>query len=142
MTRTDGGRKVRILIIEDNAADVSLLRLALDSANVDCELRVLEDGGEGMAFIRQQGIYAGLPIPDLVVLDVNLPKKDGLEILASMRASALFGGVSVVVLSSSSWPRERAKMEQFGITRFIAKPADLDEYLKIGIILKELLAGM
>jgi CheY-like chemotaxis protein len=136
------GRIVRILVIEDNMADVNLLRMALESAQVDYELQVLEDGGEGLAFIGQQGNYAGLPIPDLVVLDVNLPKKDGLEVLEAMRSSPLLAGVMVVVLSSSSWPRERAKMERFGIARFIAKPADLEEYLKIGFILKELLAGV
>jgi CheY-like chemotaxis protein len=141
MTHADGNRIFRILAIEDNMADVSLLRLALESASVDCELRVLEDGAEGLAFVGQEGRYAGLPIPDLVVLDVNLPKKDGLEVLEAMRASHLFAEVMVVVLSSSSWPRERDRMHQFGIARFIAKPPDLEEYLKIGFILKELLAG-
>jgi CheY-like chemotaxis protein len=142
MTQAEGDRIARILVIEDNLADVSLLRLALENARVDCELRVLEDGGEGLAFIGQEGKYGGLPIPDLVVLDVNLPKKDGLEVLAAMRASPRFAEVGVVVLSSSSWPRERAKLHQFDIVRFITKPTDLEEYLKIGFILRELLARM
>jgi CheY-like chemotaxis protein len=141
MPDAEGHHRVRILAIEDNMADVDLLRLALENAQVDCELSVLEDGGEGVAFIGREGKYAGLPIPDLVLLDVNLPKKDGIEVLEAMRANPQFSNVKVVVLSSSSWPRERAKMQQFGIARFIAKPPDLEEYLNIGFILKELLAA-
>ena len=74
------------------------------------------------------------------MLDLNLPKNEGIEVLQAMRASPVFGMAPIAILSSSSSTRERARIEQFGIGRYITKPADLDEYLKIGFILKELLA--
>jgi CheY-like chemotaxis protein len=129
----------RILLIEDNPADVDLLRRAFKSARLECELTLMEDGAEAMAFIRGQGPYAAAPPPDLVVLDLNLPKNDGVEVLQAMRASPQFSSVPVAILSSSSSPRERARVEQFHIGRFITKPPDLDEFLEIGSTLKSLL---
>lgn len=139
MTGESGGRKVHVFVVEDNPADVLLLRMALQHAELDCELTVIDDGREALDFVRQRGQYASAPAPDLAVLDLNIPKNDGLEILEAMRADRAFAEVPVAILSSSSSPRDRAKMEPFRIGRFIAKPPDLDEYLKIGLILKELL---
>jgi CheY-like chemotaxis protein len=135
----DEARKYQILLVEDNAADVQLLRMALKTADVDCELNVMEDGAEALALVRQREKFAGEAIPDLAVLDLNLPKNGGLEVLEAIRASQVFGRVPVAILSSSSSPRERAKIEQFGVRRFITKPLDLDEFMKIGLTLKALL---
>lgn len=132
-------RKAHLLLLEDNPGDVDLLRRALRSAEFDCELTVLEDGAEALAFVRQQGKYAGARIPDLAVLDLNLPKNDGLEVLEAMRASRVFDAVPVAILSSSSSPHEQAKMQAFRIGRFITKPPDFEEFLKIGSTLKALL---
>jgi CheY-like chemotaxis protein len=132
--------KSQVLVVEDNPADVELLRWALDSAAVECELTVIEDGGEALAFVQQRGKYLGSTAPDLAILDLNMPKYDGMEILEAMRASQVFASVPVAVLSSSSSPRDRARMEAFNIGRYITKPPDLDEYLRIGLIVKELLA--
>jgi CheY-like chemotaxis protein len=140
MTGKLGERRVQILVVEDNAADVELLRRAFEDADLDCELTVIDDGGEAMAFAQQRGKYAGAAAPDLAVLDLNLPKNDGLEIVEAMRANRAFAEVPVAVLTSSSSPRDRAKMEAFGIGRYISKPPDLDEYLRIGSILKQFLA--
>jgi CheY-like chemotaxis protein len=134
-----GGRTFRILVVEDNPADVELLRLALADADVNCDLIVIEDGEEAKLFFEQQGRFADEKAPDLAILDLNLPRYDGMELLEAMRANPGFNEVAVVVLSSSSWPREREKMKAFRVTRFIAKPPDLEEYLKIGSQLKELL---
>ena len=132
--------KPQVLVVEDNPADVELLRWALDSAAVDCELTVIDDGGEALAFVQQRGKYFASTVPDLAILDLNLPRYDGVEILEAMRASRVFASVPVAVLSSSSSPRDRARMEAFNIGRYITKPPDLDEYLRIGLIVKELLA--
>lgn len=134
-----GKRKIRVFAIEDNPADVHLLRLALESAEIDYELTVIDDGGDALDFIGQRGKYTGTPIPDLAVLDLNLPKNDGLEILEAMRANRAFAEVPVAVLSSSASPRDRAKIEVFNIGRYITKPPDLAEYMKIGVALKGLL---
>jgi two-component system response regulator len=117
---------------------VDLLRLALKTAGIDCELTVLDDGGEAMALVRRQGKYADLAPPDLAILDLNVPKNDGIEIIQSMRASDLYRDTQVVVLSSSSSPRDYAKLEKFHIARYITKPPDLDEFLDIGTQIKQL----
>lgn len=131
--------KDRILLVEDNAGDVELFRMALKKASLDCDLTVLDDGAEALALVRQQGKYADAPAPDLVVLDLNIPKYDGIEILEAMRANPTFAKVRVAILSSSSSPRERSLIEQYRISRYITKPLDLDEFLAIGSILKELM---
>lgn len=133
-------RKPHILLVEDNPGDVDLLRLAFETAELDCELTVLDDGGEALALVRQEGKYAEIPPPDLAILDLNVPKNDGLEILEAMRSNETYADVAVAVLSSSSSPRERAAMERFHIRRFIRKPSDLEEFMQIGSIVKELLA--
>lgn len=132
--------KPHILLVEDNPGDVDLLRLAFRQACLECELTILEDGGEALMFVRQEGQYAVAPPPDLAILDLNVPKNDGLEILEAMRANPAFAALPVAVLSSSSSPRERAAMERFRIRRFITKPSDLEEFMQIGSIVKELLA--
>src|SRR5438874_13452464 len=115
-------RKVQVLLVEDNPGDVELLRWALGRASLDCELIVIDDGSDAIAFVQQRGKYTGAAVPDLAILDLNLPKYDGLEILAEMRANRAFASVPVAVLSSSSSPRDRAKMEVFRIARYITKP--------------------
>ncbi len=132
-------RKPHILLVEDNPGDVDLLRLAFQTAELDCELNVVEDGGEALALVRQQGRYAEVPPPDLAILDLNVPKNDGLEILEAMRANRMYAEVPVAVLSSSSSLRDRSALERFGIRRFITKPSDLEEFLRIGAVVKELL---
>jgi len=140
MSQEPGRRKIHILLIEDNPADVELLRRALRTAQLDWELTRLKDGAEALEFLRRLETGAVENSPDLAVLDLNLPKNDGVEVLQAMRASPAFGSAPIVVLSSSASPKERARIEEFGIGRYITKPADLDEYLRIGFILKELLA--
>jgi CheY-like chemotaxis protein len=129
-----------IFVVEDNPGDVHLLQMALKAANVNCELTVVSDGGEAIEFVEQRGKYANTATPDLAVLDMNLPKNGGLEILEAMRANAVFANVPVAVLSSSSSPRELASLERFHLQRFIMKPPDLDQYLAIGLVIKQLLA--
>ncbi len=139
MSEELGGVTTKILVIEDNAADVGLLRLALDNADLTCELTVIEDGAEALAFFQYSGKYAGAQRPDLIVLDLNLPKYDGPEILEAMRANHAFDDVPVAILTSSASPHDRAKTEAFHIARYISKPPDLDEYLALGVVLKKLL---
>jgi two-component system, chemotaxis family, response regulator Rcp1 len=134
-------RKIQILVIEDNPADVDLLRRAFRSAQLECELILLEDGAEALAYVRRLDASLGAAAPDLAVLDLNLPKNDGIEVLQAMRASSVFARVPVAILSSSASSRERARIAQYGIGRYITKPPDLDEFLRIGVVLKELVAA-
>ncbi len=131
--------RLRVLVVEDNPADVELLRYALSSADIHCDLTVIDNGSEALAFFQRRGPYSEAPAPDLAILDLNLPRYDGIEILEAMRANRAFAEVPVAVLSSSSSPRDRAKIEAFHIGRYITKPPNLDEYLRIGQIVKQLL---
>jgi CheY-like chemotaxis protein len=140
MTMIEAGKaRLRLLVVEDNPSDVALLRLALARAEVDCDLTVFDDGSEALDLARQRGKYASAAAPDLMVLDLNIPKYDGLEILEALRANPAFENLRVVVLSSSSSPREKANIERFHVTQYITKPLDLNEFLRIGVVLKELL---
>jgi CheY-like chemotaxis protein len=121
--------------VEDNAGDVELLKLALRDVKVACDLTVIEDGGEAIAFIQA----AQKPPVDLAIVDLNVPKSDGLEILAAMRRNPMFDRVPIVILTTSASPRDRSRMEAFGIDRYLSKPYDLDEYMAIGETIKKLL---
>lgn len=131
-----------ILLVEDNAADIYLLRQALKGTGLNIELTVIEDGAEALAFVRGQGNYAALPVPDLAVLDLNLPKNGGTAVLEAMRKSESLSHVPVAIMSSTATPREQARTKELGIEHFITKPPDLDDFLQIGQVLKKmLLAG-
>jgi CheY-like chemotaxis protein len=128
----------RILMVEDNPADVDLLRRALKYAGLDCRLTVIDDGGDALALARQRELPEG--VPDLAIIDLNLPKHGGLEVLEEMRANPALAGLLVVVLSSSSSPRERVQIEKLRAARHIVKPLDLEEFLRIGEEVRQLLA--
>jgi CheY-like chemotaxis protein len=140
MTTSSPLRQVfHILLLEDNPADIYLLRQALKNAGVDFELTVIEDGAEGLAFARRQGKYEGSFIPDLAVLDLNLPKGGGESVLNAMRQSNDLDRVPVVIVSSSAAPQEQANIQELSVEHFIRKPADLEAFLQIGYVLKEIL---
>ncbi len=130
-----------ILLVEDNAGDVYLFRRALQSAQVKCELMVMPDGAEAMCFVRGEGKYAGSAMPDLVVLDLNLPKKSGLEVLTAIRESGDFASVPVAILSSSASQQDVARTRQLGANWHITKPAELDEFLRIGEVFRGMLGS-
>jgi chemotaxis family two-component system response regulator Rcp1 len=132
---------VRILLVEDNAADVYLFRKALLRAELTFELMVIEDGAGAMAFVRGEGKYAGNPVPDLAVLDLSMPKNDGIQVLEAIREAKRFANMPVVVTSSSPSPPARLKEEHLQFARYIMKPPDLEEFLQIGAALKEILHG-
>ncbi|MFN0103301.1 MAG: response regulator [Bryobacteraceae bacterium] len=134
-----GDEPFRILLVEDNAADVYLFRKALAGAGLNFELTVITDGAEALAFVRREGKYAESPVPDLAILDLNMPKHDGADVLEAMRQSSHLANVPVVVTSSSTSPRERTRVERLGIERYIRKPPGLDEFLQIGTVLKQIL---
>jgi CheY-like chemotaxis protein len=129
------GRKTCLLIIEDNPGDVTLLGLALQQAEVRCDVSVIEDGGAALEFLKQEKPR----IPDLVVLDLNLPKADGREVLYAMRSTEAFANVPVVIWTSSNAPHERAQLNALGVTRYLVKPPDLNEFLKLGGVIKDVL---
>jgi chemotaxis family two-component system response regulator Rcp1 len=129
----------RILVIEDNSADVFLLGRALNKQDRRFELISLPDGDAALAFIRREGAYADAAIPDLILVDLNLPKCDGEDILREIRHTKHLVGVPVCAWSSSQSRRDRDLLTELGVVRFITKPSGLDQFMEIGKILKDLL---
>ena len=122
----------RILVAEDNPADVYLLREAFSLEGHEVEMTVVTDGEQALEFVQGQGPFASAAIPDLVVLDLNLPKSDGSDVLRCIRETEAYRGVPVVVLTSSDSPRDRKTIENLGASSFITKPSDLDSFLALG----------
>jgi CheY-like chemotaxis protein len=129
----------RILLVEDNSADVYLLQKALEGADLNFELTVIDDGGSALEFVRGHGKYSDCAVPHLAVIDVSLPKNDGIQVLEAIRATQRFAGMPVIVMSSSKRPPARLREEDLQVARYIPKPPDLEEFLQAGIVIKELL---
>jgi DNA-binding response OmpR family regulator len=134
-------RAARILVIEDNGSDVFLLERALNQQDRRFELIHLLDGGEALAFIRRQGAYADAAIPNLILLDLNLSKYTGEDILREIQSAGHLRGVPVCVWSSSQSRRDEARLKNLGVSQFITKPTGLNQFMEIGRILKDVLAG-
>jgi chemotaxis family two-component system response regulator Rcp1 len=127
---------VRILLGEDNPADVYLIRQALEENGITYSLQVAVHGGELMEVMARQP--SG--IPDLIVLDLNLPRHEGLEVLKMIRSSSDYARVPVVILTSSDSPKDRVAASALGADCYIRKPSGLEEFMAIGQTLKDLLA--
>jgi chemotaxis family two-component system response regulator Rcp1 len=127
----------RILIVEDNRGDVLLVDVALREAGLQFELIHLSDGEKAVEYLRKLGNGHGGPSLDLVLLDLNLPKRDGWEVLETLRSVSLKHPVPVIILSSSSAPHDMARAERLGVWKYIRKPSTLDEFLEIGRTVKQ-----
>ncbi len=130
----------RLVVIEDNGGDVFLLDRALKQQDFRFELVHLLDGGEALAFIRREGAYAVAAIPNLILVDLNLSKYSGEDLLREIRGAKHLAGVPVCVWSSSQSRRDQALLSDLGIARFITKPSGLDQFMEIGKIIKDLVA--
>jgi CheY-like chemotaxis protein len=128
---TETRESVRILLVEDNPADVYLMRQALNEAPLDYELLVADNGEEALALLVEGGKGAKAA-PQLVLLDLNLPRVDGAAILDAIRQQEHLRDLPLVLLSSSQAPRDRARADDLRHGIYIVKPADLDEYLSLG----------
>ena len=136
-----GVAAARILVIEDNASDVFLLDRALKMQDLRFELLHLMSGSEALAFIRRQGAYTDAAAPNLILVDLNLSKYTGEDILREIRSAGHLGGIPVCAWSSSRSRRDEALLKDLGVTQFITKPSGLDQFMEIGRIIKDLLAG-
>jgi CheY-like chemotaxis protein len=122
---------IEILLVEDSPADVDLTREALDDAKVRNHLSVVADGVEALAFLRREGRYADAPRPDLILLDLNLPKKDGREVLAEIKADARLRTIPVIVLTTSAAEQDVVQSYNLHANCYITKPVDLDQFITV-----------
>ena len=125
------GRAVEILLVEDSPTDAGLTRQALKAAELFHNLRIAEDGEEAMAYLRQEGRYADAPRPDLILLDLNLPRKNGREVLAEIRSDPLLKGLVVVVLTTSKDEQDVVTAYHLNTNAYITKPVNLDDFLSV-----------
>jgi len=132
------GRR-EILLAEDNPADIYLIREILREHGIDCPLRIASDGGEMLQIISSDQAPEEAQRLGLIILDLNLPRHDGTEILQRLRETAVFAHVPVVVLTSSDSPRDRMLANQLGAARYLRKPSNLEEFLSLGAVFKSLL---
>lgn len=126
-----------ILVIEDNSADVTLLRVALDRLNEEYVLQVLRDGDEALLFVEQHRDGRLGPDPCVIALDLHLPRHDGIEILHAIKQAPGLAHIHVVILTSLATPSEELDVISIG-ARFIQKPADLDGYIELAERLMEI----
>jgi chemotaxis family two-component system response regulator Rcp1 len=132
-------RPYSILVVEDNGSDVFLFERALNRQGINFQLTHLRDGGEALAFVRREGRYADMPRPDLILVDLNLPKINGEEIIRQIRGAKHLDGVPACVWSSSESLRDRESLNRLGVDQFIFKPSGLEQFMQIGKTIKDLL---
>jgi chemotaxis family two-component system response regulator Rcp1 len=125
------GKPIEILLVEDNAGDVRLAQEAFKESKVRNSLFVIEDGVEAMAFLRRQGKYAQAPRPDLILLDLNLPRKDGREVLAEIKADDNLKRIPVVMLTISKAEEDILKAYNLHVNCYITKPIDLEQFMEV-----------
>jgi chemotaxis family two-component system response regulator Rcp1 len=130
-SRPRTGRIIEILLVEDNPGDVRLTREALREGKVLNNLNVATDGQEAIEFLRKEGEYGDVPRPDLILLDLNLPKKDGREILAEIKADESLKRIPIVVLTTSQAEKDVIQSYNLGVNCYVTKPVDLDQFIYV-----------
>lgn len=122
---------IEILMVEDSPGDARLTTEALKEAKVLNHISVVEDGVEAMAFLRREGKHAEAPRPDLILLDLNLPKKDGREVLAEIKVDPTLADIPVVVLTTSQAEQDILKSYQLHANCYVTKPVDLNQFMSV-----------
>lgn len=131
MNRSDMNRTVEILLVEDNPGDVRLTVEAFKEGKLANRLHVVKDGIEALAHLRRQGQYATAVRPDLILLDLNLPRKDGREVLAEIKVDADLKRIPVVILTTSTAEQDILKSYDLHANCYITKPVDLDQFIRV-----------
>lgn len=124
-------KSLQILLVEDDPADVELTQWSMKESKLSANLRVVEDGIEALAFLRREGKYADAPRPDLILLDLNLPRMDGRTFLAEMRADDGLKSIPVVILTTSEAEEDVVRSYRLGANCYITKPVGLTEFTRV-----------
>jgi chemotaxis family two-component system response regulator Rcp1 len=122
---------IEILLVEDNPGDVRLTQEALKDAKVRNTLHVAMDGVDALAFLRKQGNHAAVPRPDLILLDLNLPKKNGREVLEEIKQDDALSHIPIVILTTSQAELDIVESYRLHANAYVTKPVDLDQFLKV-----------
>jgi CheY-like chemotaxis protein len=128
---------VEILLVEDNPGDVRLTREALCDARVRNNLHVVRDGAEALEFLRRSGAHVAAPLPDLILLDLNLPRKNGREVLAEIKGDDRLRHIPVVILTTSQAEQDVLASYRLRANAYVTKPVELDQFLKVVASIEE-----
>ena len=124
-------KSVNILLVEDNPADIRLTQEAFKTTRIPNQLHIVRNGAEAMAYLEQTGRFANVPRPDMILLDLNLPKKDGREVLALIKQSPAYKQIPVVILTTSREEEDITHTYNHHANCFITTPVGLDEFLQV-----------
>ncbi len=131
MTQFEGERQIEVLLVEDDPGDVMMTREAFQDYKLNNELHVVSDGAEAMAFLRQEGEYAGRPRPDLVLLDLNLPRMDGRQVLEAIKSDPELASIPVVVLTTSENEDDVLHSYSLHANAYVTKPVDFQRFIEV-----------
>lgn len=137
MSGTTIGRPMEILLVEDSLVDARFTMASLKQGDIRHRLTLVRDGEEALAFLRREGVFARAPRPDLILLDLLLPKLNGLDVLAAARGDEALRDIPVVVLTAAADAEYREQCELLGVEGYITKPVELDKFLRIVRELKD-----
>jgi DNA-binding response OmpR family regulator len=138
---TSAGAHRHVLVVEDNEADVFLIHEAMEATRLPLRLHVAEDGEQAVRFFDRADDDPEMPCPALVILDINLPKKQGGDVLEHMRRSRKCADALVIAVSTSDSAEDRERMANLGADEYFRKPSGYDEFMKLSDIVKDLLGG-
>jgi len=124
-------KAIEILLVEDNAGDARLAQEAMRDAKVRNNLNWVPDGVQAMAFLRREGRFSNAPRPDLILLDLNLPRKDGREVLSEIKGDASLKSIPVVILTTSQAEEDIHRAYLLNANCYVSKPVDLDQFMKV-----------
>ena len=131
MTQFEGERQIEVLLVEDDPGDVMMTREAFQDYKLQNQLHVVSDGAEAMEFLRQEGEYAGRPRPDLVLLDLNLPRMDGRQVLEAIKSDAELASIPVVVLTTSENEDDVLRSYSLHANAYVTKPVDFARFIEV-----------
>lgn len=128
---------IQVLMAEDNPDDVELMREALVESKLDISVHAVHDGVEALAFLRRESPYDDAPQPDLLLLDLNMPRKDGREVLKEVREDESLRGLPIVVLTTSQAEEDIAEAYKLCVNCYVSKPVDFDQFMKVVSAIEE-----
>jgi len=131
LTLRNAQEAFEILLVEDNPGDARLAQEALKEGRMTSRLKVVVDGVEAMSFLRREGQYQGSPRPNLILLDLNLPRKDGRQVLAELKADEDLRRIPVVVLTTSEEQQDKVNSFDLGVAGYMAKPVDYRQFVEV-----------
>ena len=131
MTEPQPGRQIEVLLVEDDPGDVLMTKEAFEDYKLSNQLHVVNDGAEAMAFLRQQGEHVAAPRPDLVLLDLNLPRMDGREVLQAIKSDPGLASIPVVVLTTSEAEEDVLRSYSLHANAYVTKPVDFDRFIQV-----------